>query len=135
MVPQIMVSPASVSGVSDPNSTNAYPITSFTAYAIGPDTAANVMGCPAVVPPATTPSSTVTPCTWGNNGIPNGTQTSPSGLYWRVCLQVVTGKGVVSTTNTATGTAAWGQYASMVVMTRCTPPNEPFGSDFTVFTQ
>jgi len=135
MTPQIMVAPASVSGVSDSNSTNAYPIASFTAYALGPATSSNLMGCPAVVSPATTPTSTVTPCTWGSSGIPNGSQASPSGLYWRVCLQVVTSKGIVSTTNTGAGAAAWGQYVSMVAMTRCTPPNEPFGSDFTVFTQ
>lgn len=133
--PQIMVAPASVSGVSDSNATNAYPITSFTAYALGPKTASTLNGCPSVVPPATTPSSPVTPCTWGTNGIPNGSQSSPTGLYWRVCLQVVTGKGIVSSTNTGSGAAAWGQYVSMIAITRCTPPREPFGSDFTVFTQ
>jgi len=135
MVPQIMVAPASVSGVSDTGTTNAYPITSFTAYALGPTVAANAMSCPAVISPAVTPTSTPTPCTWGTAGIPNGTTASPTGLYWRVCLQVVTGKGIVSTTNTGAGAAAWGQYGSVVVMTRCTPPNEPYGSDFTVFTQ
>lgn len=135
MTPQIMVAPASVSGVSTTNKVDAYPITSFTAYAIGPGTASGLMSCPAVVPPDTTPSSRVTPCSWGASGIPNGSQASPSGLYWRICLQVVTGQGVVSSTNTGSGGSAWGQFATMVVMTRCTPPKEPFGSDFTVFTQ
>lgn len=131
MTPQIMVAPASVSGLNDPSSTNAYPITSFTAYATSPATASNVMACNAI-PPATNPVAT--PCSWGTNGLPNGTQASPTGLYWRVCLQVVTGKGVVSTTS-AGGSPAWGSYVSMVVMTRCTPPSEPYGSDFTIFTQ
>ncbi len=128
MLPQIMVAPASVSGLNDSNSANVYPITSFTAYALGPAAASNVLGCPA-------PTSVATPCTWGASGIPNGSQASPTGLYWRVCLQVSTEKGNVSTLNTGTGSSAWGQYVSMVVMTRCTPPSEPFGSDFTIYTR
>lgn len=134
MLPQIMVTPASVSGLNDPSSMNAYAITSFTAYALGPATAANVMGCPYSATQNATPTSVVTPCSWGATGIPNGSTASPSGQYWRVCLQVVTEKGLVSSTS-ATGSPAWGDFVSMVVMTRCTPPNEPFGSDFNVYTQ
>lgn len=119
MTPQIMVSPTSVSGVSDSGSTNVYPITSFTAFAYGPAT--NPKSCL---------TGTATSCSIGTGGV-----ASPSGLYWRVCLQVITGKGIVSTTNTSTGSSAWGQYVSMMAVTRCAPPSEPIGSDFTVFTQ
>lgn len=120
MTPQIMVAPVSASGVNDAGSNNVYPITSFTAYAYGP--ASSPMDCQTGTVP--------TACSFGATGIPNA-----SGVYWRVCLQVVTQKGIVATTNTGTGSGAWGQYASMMVITRCTPPNEPYGSDFSVFTQ
>ncbi len=117
MQPQIMVAAASVNGVSDSNSTNVYPITGFTAY-------------------ASSISTTPTPCLSGQPTsctTPGGS--SPTTYYWRVCLQVVTGKGVVSSTNTGTGANAWGEYTALVAMTRCAPPSEPTGSDFTVYTR
>jgi prepilin-type N-terminal cleavage/methylation domain-containing protein len=119
MTPQIMVAPVSASGVSDTNSNNVYPITSFTAYAYGPSS--SPMDCQT--------GTVATACSLGGTGIPN-----VSGVYWRVCLQVVPAKGVVATTNTGSGASAWGQYGSLMVVTRCTPPNEPYGSDFSVFT-
>jgi len=127
MTPQIMVAPISVSGVATTGSTNVSPISSFTAFATGPTTDPHVNSC---VGASSTPVvNSPVKCSLGA-GI-----ASPSGLYWRVCMQVVTPSGVVSSTNTGTGSQAWGQYATMMVITRCTPPNEPYGSDLTVFTQ
>jgi len=121
MVPNIMVAPASVSGVNDTGSTTTYPISSFTAYAYGPSTK----------PYDCLTGTTATACSpLGSSGI-----ASPNGNYWRVCMQVITSKGNVSLTNTGTGTTAWGQYASMMVVTRCTPQSEPIGSDFSVYTR
>lgn len=118
MVPQIFVAPVSVNGVSNTGSTAVFPISSFTAYASGPP-AAQPLDCE---------TGLATACSLGGGTAPN--YSSP--LYWRVCLQVIAGNGVVSTTNT--GPPVWGQYASMMAVTRCTPPNEPYGSDLTVFT-
>lgn len=141
MVPQIMVVPVAVSGVSDPPPSplpspyvpNVYPIASFTAYAYGP--AGAPVDC-LTGATATACTGTALQSTSASSNTPLGTGiASPNGLYWRVCLQVVTQKGVVAQTNTATGMDAWGQYASLMVITRCTPPNEPFGSDFGVYTQ
>lgn len=124
MVPQIMVTPVSMSGVSDTGSNAAYPIASFTAYAYGPATS----------PKDCLTGATNTACAIQSTTLNSGIA-SPSGVYWRVCVQVVTEKGVVSATNTGTGSGAWGQYASVMAVTRCTPPSEPFGSDFGVYTQ
>jgi hypothetical protein len=129
MTPQIMVAPVSVSGVSDNASNDVYSIASFTAYAYGP----------ASSPKDCLTGLTATACTIqstaANSNNPLGTGiASPSGVYWRVCLQVVAKNGPVSSSNTATGASAWGQYASLMAITRCTPPNEPFGSDFGVYT-
>lgn len=120
MTPQIMVAPVSASGVNDTNSTNIYPIASFTTYAYGPSK----------MPMDCQTGAVATACALGSNGIAN-----PSGVYWRVCLQVITQKGSVAATNTGTGANMWSKNASMMVITRCTPPNEPYGSDFSVFTQ
>ena len=130
MVPQIMVAPASVSGLQDAyggafTPTNTYPITSFTAYALGPKTYKTVPACPADNP-------SKTGCDWGPDGIPIGSKASPVGLYWRVCLQVATEKGIISN---LPNNEEWGKYVSMIAMTRCTPPSEPFGSDFTVYSR
>lgn len=141
MTPEIIVAPVGMSGVSDKPSSplpspyypSTYPITGFTAYAYGPGTAP--MDC-LTGTTATDCTGTALQSTASSSNNPLGTGiASPNGLYWRVCLQVVTQKGIVSTTNTATGANAWGQYASLMVITRCVPPNEPFGSDFGVYTQ
>lgn len=121
MAPQIMVVPVSLSGVNDTGSSNVYAMASFTAYAYGPS------NTPVDCDTGTTPTA----CSLGSGIAPN--YSSP--LYWRVCVQVVAQKGLVSTTNTGSGGQAWGQYATVMAVTRCAPPNEPYGSDFTVFTQ
>lgn len=108
MTAQIMVVPVSVNGVNDGNST-LYPISGFTAYAQG-GTDATPAGCN---------GSTTTPSCAG--------LTSPTSSFWRVCLQVITENGVVSATD-------WGQYATVLAITRCAISTEPSGSKFTVFT-
>ncbi len=124
MTPQVMVVPVSVSGVNNTiNNQNQqyqlYPITSFTAYAT-----------------ETSPlSANPPPCKGGSGGVCTPLNGSASSAYWRACLQVVTERGDVATTNTGTGASAWGQYVTLLAITRCASNNEPAGSNFTVFTQ
>lgn len=128
MKPQIFVVPASVSGVfdkpncSDPNDwqscnppASVLPVNSYTAFATGPSATAT--------PPSCQPSSTASiPC--------KGPGTFLSDVsYWRVCLSVVSEKGLVKPT-----TMAWGQLLGTVfVVTKCVPTNEPSGANFVVY--
>jgi len=128
MTAQIMVVPVSVSGMNDPNSPNLYPISSFTAYAVG-----GVDSTPYRCNNGSYPSTP--PC-----GATVGSAPS-SGKYWRVCLQVVTEKGDVALTS-ASGTSSpsypfnpWGGNVTLMAITRCAISNEPSGSSFNVFTQ
>lgn len=126
---QIVVVPVSVSGLNDANSTNIYPISSFTGYAT--PSAANPAKCMG--------SSTRPSCTTA------GTFQGPapsSKLYWRACLQVVTEKGNVQTTNTnfnnpGSGNAGpgtdYGANVTLMAITRCPLPNESAGSKFTIY--
>lgn len=116
MTPQIMVAPVSVGGYNDPNSTNAYPITSFTAYAVGSKTLDTA-------PPACE-GETETPPSCTVNYVGN-----PANAYWRVCLKVITEKGDVQ----SAGNTTWGQYVTMLAVTRCAITQEPSGSNFNVF--
>jgi prepilin-type N-terminal cleavage/methylation domain-containing protein len=146
MTPDIMVLPASLYGVNDaPGKTDYYPLYGFTAYAVGTaagisgqSTAAATPASPDQVadcnPSVTTPTQCNSTCPASSPGsrstctpISNSTGT----LYWRVCLIVRTEKGVVSQTADST----WGQYASLLAITRCVPVNESSGSDFSVWTQ
>jgi prepilin-type N-terminal cleavage/methylation domain-containing protein len=113
MTPQVMIVPSSVSGVNDAdtNPQNIYPISSFTAYATGPS----------ATPPACS-GSTATTCT------PTAGQAADQ--YWRACLQVITEKGVVTS---SPGAGAWGQFVTLMAVTRCSVTNESAGSQFTVF--
>jgi prepilin-type N-terminal cleavage/methylation domain-containing protein len=133
MTPTIFVVPVSVSGVNDTGSSSVYPISSFTAYAYGAHNGTSTPGTTPVLggtsmAQCSAPTSSATNCTGGSSTI------DPATKYWRVCLQVITEKGDVATTNTGT----WGNYATVAAFTRCAPgsptPNEPAGSDFTVFT-
>ncbi len=109
MKASIMVVPVSVSGVYSNNST-VLPISSFTARA---------------TPSAMTPNT----CADMAAG-PQSCNLSAPGPYWRVCLQVITEKGeVTSVTN-----PQWGAMTSLMALTRCVPNNEPSGSDFSVYT-
>ncbi len=122
MTPQIMVAPVSVSGLNDmmTSSSNVYPISSFTAYAVSN---AN--------PPTGTPPA----CTGATTGLPDDTNVPacPAGQTnsWRVCLQVVTEKGELA----GIGDSAhlWGQYVTVLAITRCAISNETAGSNFNVY--
>lgn len=115
MTPQIMVVPVSVSGLNDtdqpsPAKSNVYPISSFTAYATS--AATNPNACTGGTQVACTPINPVAGAT-----------------YWRVCLQVVTEKGTVS----SSAGSAWGQYVTLMAITRCAITNEPSGSGFSIY--
>jgi type II secretory pathway pseudopilin PulG len=138
--PTVFVVPISVSGVSYKGSTDTYPISSFTAYAYG------AAGTPPGTAPVLGGGSTVASCATPSSGLAcsasgPGSAVTPAGAistsisYWRVCMQVQTSQGLVSTTNTGAGAESWGQYATVAAFTRCVPNNEPFGSDISVFTQ
>lgn len=118
MKPSIMAIPVSVSGNYFGGS-DVYPLSSFTAYAVG-DTTNQPTLQPGLCTPAT---NTPAPCdkTFSGDG-----QLS-SGTYWRVCLDVVTEKGRIpsSTWQLSSGT--------IMAITRCVPNNEPSGSGFGVF--
>lgn len=115
MTANVMVVPVSVSGVNDAGSTNVYPISSFTAYAMSP-------------------SSSPAACSTGGSAPACPTDGAVNPSYWRVCLQVITEKGNVASTNLATSsTAWWGQYATVAAFTRCSIQNEPSGSPLGVF--
>jgi len=123
MVATIFVVPVSVSGMND-NNTDVYPISSFSAYAIGTNTTTSS-------PPGATPldcngNTTINepcPATTGNTS------------YWRVCLRIITQKGLV----VGAQNPNWAQNASVILaFTRCMPSNESTipqvsGSAFTVF--
>lgn len=124
MTPQIMVVPVSVSGVNDPNDpTKVYPISSFTAYATDPATNGKPDQCN-----GTSDTYQSTDCEDSEQG-----KNNDSAGYWRVCLQVYTQAGEVAQTNTETGKQAWGQYVTLMAVTRCAIKNEPSGSGFTVY--
>lgn len=175
MIPQIFVVPTSVSGVNDPPTgcnppnrvtgckVNVYPISSYTAYAVG-------AGYGGSTSPG--PNNYLYPgapyyYTWGNNNMPSctygktdlcfgrnnplGTSTSvsvPTGYYWRVCLAVVTERGAVNPGvigappgDVHGNPSPWGILEGTVMaVTRCVPGDattgavkETVGSDFTVF--
>jgi prepilin-type N-terminal cleavage/methylation domain-containing protein len=123
MVPTVFVAPVSISGMNDADNTIVYPITSFTAYATGVDLDSGA------------PGSSPLDCTLQKNTTCFGYD-SP-GIYWRVCANIVTQKGVV---NTAGGNGSWAQNAAVILaLTRCMPAKEPStptvsGSPFTVYT-
>lgn len=115
MTPEIIVAPVQVTGASDTTDVNnIYPISSFTAFAIGP-------------------ASAPTECSAGE-GAPTCTGGSPSNQFWRVCLQVNTENGILNHTLTTTGNSTWGQQQTVMAITRCSITNEPSGDPFTSFT-
>jgi prepilin-type N-terminal cleavage/methylation domain-containing protein len=115
MIPQVFVVPVSVSGINDPsNPSSVYPISSFTAYATPNTLPLNN------TPPACSTDSTNTPACPSGQG---------NNMYWRACLQVVTERGSVQTG----GATDWGKNVTVSAFTRCQIPNEPSGSDFTVY--
>lgn len=125
MTPQIYAVPVSVNGAFDSNSTNVYPISSYTAYATL----------------STPPNGTPPNCNAGDGFNDNCASVtggvSGTGNYWRVCLSVTTPRGRIMTSSMS-DTANKG---SIMAITRCrpgtstaTPPNvEPTGSVFQVY--
>lgn len=114
MTPQIFVAPVQVAGTFDgglsSSTPNVYPISSFSAYA----------KTPSATPAACDSGGSAPACSGGGPGTPT---------YWRVCMQVVTERGLI----TDTGSPQWGDNQRLMALTRCVSDNEPAGSDFTVF--
>lgn len=123
MVPTIVVSPASVSGMND-NVNAAYPISSFTAYATGPTS--YTTGSAGSGPPPCASTDVMNPSTTCDLNT-SGDRAAPTGTYWRVCLQVHTQKGSV------VWNASTGQYATVLAITRCSIPTENSGSSMGVW--
>jgi prepilin-type N-terminal cleavage/methylation domain-containing protein len=120
MTAAIYVAPAAVSGVNDvPTCTGStastcsnvpvYPVSSFTAYAVGPG------ATPAV-------------CS-GSSGNAAACPGETGATYWRVCLNVITEKGTVSP---AGGSAQEQLVGSILAVTRCVPGggDKPNGNGF-----
>lgn len=126
MKPAIMVVPVSVSG-NFYGDNNVYPLSSFTAYAVGSPTAS---GSISVGDPVGTPSACTTSAPTACTGIVGA---AGSGLYWRVCLDVVTEKGRIGSAGSVPPSVWNLNSGTIMAITRCVPNNEPAGSDFTVF--
>jgi prepilin-type N-terminal cleavage/methylation domain-containing protein len=142
MTPDILVVPASLYGLNDvAASSDFYPLYGFTAYAVGlagssppsstPAIASNVADCNPATTSATQCYSTCPSSSPGSNSSCTAITATSSALYWRVCVIVRTEKGIVSQDADST----WGQYVSLLAITRCVPVNENSGSDFSVWTQ
>ncbi len=174
MKPSITVVPAGVSGVFEsptcansktpwnPSSSgcqaNVYPISSFTAFAVGYDSGGDP-GDPGIPGAAwSTDAQTVYDCAIGANALQNrqpclvtqggdsftktsGDTKASSNLtttvnYWRVCLAVVTEKGQIII-NSGSVMAEWGKMTGNVaVFTRCVPNSgneSPVGTTFNVW--
>ncbi|HSW70179.1 MAG TPA: type II secretion system protein [Gammaproteobacteria bacterium] len=129
MKPDIMVMPASVSGIYDPPSctgsdpstctATAYPLSSFTAFARG-DSSGN-------------PTSTAAPfdCTYTQTASTEACLLTGSSFimptdgtrYWRVCLAVITEKGIAFPSSAAVENQHGKLMGSVVAITRCVPNN------------
>lgn len=122
MIPEIFVAATQVLGTYGTNGTGTtptvYPITNFTTFAVGPALAASVPDC---FDSSTTACPTTTV----------GTVTATS--YWRVCIDVGTQAGDVNNYSGATGAYSWGQWQSIMAVTRCSPSTESPGSTLDVW--
>jgi len=129
MKPSIMVIPVSVSG-NYYGGTDVYPLSSFTAFAVGSTNASNT-GDPVLQPGQCTVPTSPVACDIGGTG---GGQFT-SGTFWRVCLDVVTEKGrIYQQTSGPTPWSVWDPNSGTIMaITRCLPNNEPAGSAFNVF--
>jgi prepilin-type N-terminal cleavage/methylation domain-containing protein len=117
MTPQIFVAPVQVAGTFEGGLSTSnpaiYPISGFAAYATkGPDP---------TTPPNCDPTNLTAPplCDGGGAGA----------KYWRVCMQVVTERGLIRPT-----ADSWGDNQVLMALTRCVSPDEQSGSTFNVFT-
>lgn len=113
MTPQIFAIPVSVNGSFDGSQSSnlkVYPISGFSAY-------------------ATLPGATPVACNEGAQ--PTSCEQGFIGQFWRVCLHVVTDKGVVSggvPPNPADQNSTL-DMGYILAITRCVPSNEPSGTD------
>ncbi len=116
MVAEIFVAATQVVGTYGLNPSGStptvYPITNFTAYPVGPAPIASVPNCFDAGTTSCAPYVTGTPTT----------------NYWRVCLDVGTQAGDANNYSGATGANSWGQWQSIMAVTRCSPANESPGS-------
>ncbi len=121
--PQVMVMPAGISGVNDRSSASIYPISSFTAYAKGP------------VGPGVRPPYCDLPATFTTEITTHCEVFESTFGHWRACAKVITEKGDVAETrgNIWPGNE-WGNYITLLAVTRCTTTGEASGGGFTVFT-
>lgn len=140
MTPSIFVAPVSVSGNdgSTGSQTAVFPVSSFTAFVVpqgsitppGPGAPVNPANMPVCTSVLSSGSPTIQPCSAGSAGA-----IDPNGLYWRVCLDVVTENTRISYANNPNWNANSG---SVMAVTRCVPSvptAEPSGSSFDVFMQ
>ena len=126
MLPTIMAVPVSVSGINDSSSpTTIYPLSSFTAYVIGTSASDDT--------PTSSPGDCVngvsTSCYFDKD---NGVKLSSSGKYWRVCIRIITEKGIITYDDNNKDAGI------ILALTRCVPQTEyttpsVHGSQFTVF--
>lgn len=120
LTPQIMVVPASISGSVVSGSTEVYPMSSIAPFTKGPGPVVAGVG----IDGCDTDTSGAAPLcyedAWNGNPVPDGN-------YWRVCLEIITPEGTVVWDETT------GMNSSMMVVTRCAPPNEQGGSTFDVW--
>lgn len=123
MTPSIMVVPVSVSGLNDPSNDQVYPISSFTAYARDDD--GKLDDTPYSCDNLSSGSPGPKECEIGE-----GVE-SPNEKYWRVCLQVVTDRGDITSSNTSDN---WGKFVTLMAITRCSVKDEPSGSGLDIFT-
>lgn len=121
MKPAIIVAPVAVSGTYE-GTDIVYPLSSFTAYAVGAPSGNTATTDPGSLPGICTNPVLTEAC---SSLEPAGV----SGLsYWRVCLDVVTERGRIS------GSGWTASSGTIMAITRCVPNNEPSGSAFSVFT-
>lgn len=115
--PQIMVVPAQVSGNlmgAQSTPTAVYPISQFTAYAVG-------LGA------STIPTGEPAPCVQGRKAQACGGTIANGKKYWHVCLKVVTEAGTLVEND-------WAQQDNtLLAITRCTVPQEDTGSDLKIY--
>jgi prepilin-type N-terminal cleavage/methylation domain-containing protein len=122
MTPSIYVAAAQVSGSNETASSNPklYPITGFTAYAVG-----GTNSTPPQCPPNGSSTAACSP--------PNGVSGQK---YWRVCIDVSTVAGDIGTNTigeTWTNSNSWGQYQSVLAETRCVPSSSNEGDVLSVW--
>jgi prepilin-type N-terminal cleavage/methylation domain-containing protein len=121
MTPSIYVAVEQVLGANDSASSNPklYPLTGFTAYALG-----GTNSSPAQCPPSTGTAACASP-----NGVTGQ-------KYWRVCVDVTTIAGDIGQNSSGTGgtgTNSWGQFQTLLAMTRCVPSSANEGDYTTVW--